>query len=130
MVQQSLGFPNAILMQDGAPPHFKVIVRNWLDENFPLRWIGRGTKEQPAPIRWPPYSPDLTPCDFFLWGYLKSRIYRTQPTGLDDLRERIVHEFQDLPNAMVQRAIDSYVRRLERCLEVNGRSVEQGYDDA
>jgi len=20
-----------------------------------------------APFRWPPYSPDLTPCDFFLW---------------------------------------------------------------
>lgn len=113
-----------IFMQDGAPPHYSVDVRQWLDLNFPLRWMGRGSKENPAPFRWPPYSPDLTPCDFFLWGYMKSRIYRTQPANLDDLRRRIEQEFEELQQGMVNRAIDSYVRRLERCLEVNGASVE------
>ena len=23
-------------------------------------------------VEWPPRSPDLTPCDFFLWGYLRN----------------------------------------------------------
>ena len=27
--------------QGGAPPHYATIVRNWLDDNFPNRWIGR-----------------------------------------------------------------------------------------
>uniref|UniRef100_A0A915DSY7 Transposase n=1 Tax=Ditylenchus dipsaci TaxID=166011 RepID=A0A915DSY7_9BILA len=89
--------------RDGAPPHYSVLVRDWLDENFPLRWMGRGTPAKSAPFRWPPYSPDLTPCDFFLWGYLKSRIYRTQPANLYELLERIVNEFQLLPEAMVIR---------------------------
>ena len=40
-------------------------------------------------VEWPPCSPDLTPCDFFLWGYLKSKVYRTPPNDLDDLRARI-----------------------------------------
>lgn len=61
-------FPNVDdlwLQQDGAPPHYAVSVRNYLDRVFPARWIGRrGT------IEWPPRSPDLTPLDFFM-GSLK-----------------------------------------------------------
>ena len=26
---------------DGAAPHYAVVVREWLDEKFPSRWIGR-----------------------------------------------------------------------------------------
>ena len=26
---------------------------------------------------WPPRSPDITPLDFFLWGYVKDRVCRT-----------------------------------------------------
>ena len=26
-------------------------------------------------VHWPPRSPDLSVCDFFLWGYLKSKVY-------------------------------------------------------
>jgi len=50
---------------DGAPPHYAVTVRNWLDEVFPDRWMGRGTPRRPAPIAWPPY--------FWreFWSYLK-----------------------------------------------------------
>ncbi|CAF1680033.1 unnamed protein product, partial [Adineta ricciae] len=58
--------------QDGAPPHFAVDVRQYLDHQFPQRWIGRG-----GPIRWAPRSPDLTPLDFFLWGHLKNIVYKT-----------------------------------------------------
>ena len=49
------------LQHDGATPHYAVIVREWLEEKFPGRWIGRH-----EPLDWPPHSPDLTPCDFFL----------------------------------------------------------------
>jgi hypothetical protein len=39
---------------------------------FPGRWIGRGSANDPLPIRWPAYSPDLTPCDFFYGDTLKA----------------------------------------------------------
>lgn len=49
-------------MHDGAPPHFSLEVRRYLNMVYPNRWIGRG---HDAPVKWPPRSPDLTPCDFF-----------------------------------------------------------------
>jgi hypothetical protein len=38
-------------------------------------------------IPWPPKSPDLSVCDFFLWGYLKNRVYTTRPRTLDELKQ-------------------------------------------
>ena len=59
-----------IFMQGGAPPHFSCFMTDVLNERFPDAWIGRG-----GPIPWPPPSPDLSPLDFFLWGYFKNLVY-------------------------------------------------------
>jgi hypothetical protein len=112
-----------IFQQDGATPHWKKTVRAWLDEEFPNRWIGRDSPNMP----WAPYSPDLSPLDFFLWGWIRERVYRTEPLDLNDLQSRIQRAFDDLPQEMIDRAIDSYERRLRRCIEVEGKSVEQSY---
>ena len=40
-------------------------------------------------IDWPARSPDPDPCDFFLWGYLKSKVYCPKPRTLDDLKNNI-----------------------------------------
>jgi hypothetical protein len=53
-------------MHDGAPPHFSIAVREFLDNMYPARWIGWG-----GPIVWPRRSPDLNPVDFHLWGHEK-----------------------------------------------------------
>ena len=39
---------------------------------------------------WPPRYPGLTPCDFFLWGYLKDKVFRTPPRKSE--RQRIITE--------------------------------------
>jgi len=46
---------------DDAPPHRAAIVRVYLHQRYSERWIRYDY------ITWPPNSPDLTPCDFFLW---------------------------------------------------------------
>jgi hypothetical protein len=38
---------------------------------------------------WPPRSPDLSTCDFYLWGYLKGKVYESNPHTLDELRKNI-----------------------------------------
>ena len=43
-------------------------------------------------IEWPPRSPDLTPCDYFLWGHLKNKVYATPPISVDNLRICITAE--------------------------------------
>ena len=51
-------------------PHWGLAVRQFLNDTFPDKWIGRH-----GPILWPPRSPDITPLDFFLWGYAKDIVY-------------------------------------------------------
>ncbi|GBN91329.1 hypothetical protein AVEN_128442-1 [Araneus ventricosus] len=42
-------FPEGVIFeQDGAPPHYGNIVREFLDATFPQQWIGRG-----AVMAWP-----------------------------------------------------------------------------
>lgn len=65
---------------DGAPAHSTSAVRQWLNSNFPERWICRGND---APVKWPARSPDLTPpMDYFLWDHLKNIIY-SNPIDID-----------------------------------------------
>ena len=41
-------------------------------------------------LLWPPRSPDLTPCDFFLWGYVKDNAYKPPlPQNVHELQNRI-----------------------------------------
>ena len=61
-----------------------------LDEHLNARWIGRR-----GSIDWPARSPDLTICEYFLWSYLRFRVY--QPVGIifpsiEALRTRIEEE--------------------------------------
>ena len=107
-------------MQDGAPPHWSRAVRKWLDRKFPGRWIGRG-----GPVRWPARSPDLTPCDFFLWGFLKSKVYGTRPRDMEELRERLISDFDEVTAEMcVLNTMQEYRDRLARVVENEGHHVE------
>lgn len=75
---------NMWFQQDGAPAHFHRAVRDFLHDRFGNHWIGRG-----GPIAWPARSPDLTPLDFFLWGYVKQEVYKERTTTVEDMKERI-----------------------------------------
>ena len=56
---------NFVFQQDGAPPHWKLEVRGYLNGELPQRWIGRKGNGDLAIHPWPPRSPDLTVCEFF-----------------------------------------------------------------
>ena len=59
-----------IYQQDGASSHFCKAARSVLDGSLNGRWIGRR-----GPIEWPARSPDLTACDYWLWAYLRNKVY-------------------------------------------------------
>lgn len=108
------------LQMDGAPAHFGRGVREWCDLEFPDRWIGRG-----GPIAWPPRSPDLTVCDFFLWGHIKCLVYATPVNDLADLRHRITEAVQTIDAEMLQRVQENIIRRARLCIAVGGGNFEQ-----
>ena len=53
-------------MQDGHPAHTSHLGLAAIKNQFGNKLISNKTTYE-----WPPRSPDLTPCDFFLWGYIK-----------------------------------------------------------
>lgn len=109
-------------MHDGAPAHFSILARNWLDANYPGRWIGRN-----GPINWPPRSPDLNALDFFLWGHLKSLVYHTPVENEQDLRQRIINGCNQIRNTpgIFERVRNSIHRRLEGCIIAGGGHFQQ-----
>jgi len=62
-----------------------------LHERFEGMVISRG-----GDVNWPPRSCDLTPLDFFLWGYLKSQIYTNKPQTIDALKVNIINAIQQI----------------------------------
>ena len=53
-----------------------------------------------GPTGWPARSLDLTPCDFFPWGFIKSKVYGTRPRDIEELKERIISAFDEMTAEM------------------------------
>jgi transposase len=116
---------NFIFQQDGAPPHWHRNVRHYLNEALPQRWIGRATNDDSVLIRWPPRSPDLTPCDFFLWGYVKDKVYVPPLTSdLDELKQRITRAVESINVDMLHRVWNELDYRLDVCRVTRGAHIE------
>jgi hypothetical protein len=76
-----------IFQQDGAPPHWQMDVWDYLNGNLPDRWIDYASVADSIFCTWPPWSLDLTVCDFFLWGFVKDSVYSPSfPKMLPELR--------------------------------------------
>ena len=107
-------------MQDGAPPHYLTEVRDYLNDRFPNQWIGRS-----APIAWPPRSQDLTPLDFFLWGFIKDMVYVPPlPATLPDLRARIYAAVEQVTPEMLVRVWEEIDYRWDVRRITNGSHIE------
>lgn len=117
--RQNIPWDSVIFQQDGAPAHYSRLVRLYLNLVFPNRWIGRL-----GPMLWPPRSPDLTPLDFFLWGYLKDKVFRTDPADLQEMRDRIAENCLIPDQEMFSRVRKSIEERILLCMHENGRQFE------
>jgi len=104
---------------DDAPPHFALGVRAWLGQKFPGLWLGRR-----GPREWPARSPDLTPCDFFLWGWAKEEVYRAKPRTMEQLQDRIRNAITNVPYDFLQKTVDSIPGRLRKLVDAAGAYIE------
>ncbi|GFW24868.1 uncharacterized protein TNCV_1961321 [Trichonephila clavipes] len=77
--------------QDGATCHTARATIDLLKDTFGDRLISRF-----GPVNWPPRSCDLTPLDYFLWGYVKSLVYADKPQTLDHLEGNIRRVIADI----------------------------------
>ncbi|GFX40090.1 histone-lysine N-methyltransferase SETMAR [Trichonephila clavipes] len=64
-----------------------------------------------GPVNWPPRSCDLTPLDYFLWGYVKSLVYADKPQTLDHLENNIRRVIADIRPQMLEKIIENWTSR-------------------
>jgi hypothetical protein len=103
LLQLNSNYDEYILQLDGAPPHFHTNVQVLLGHVLPQRWIGLAANGDNNLLPWPPHSLVLTPCDFFLWGFVKDSIYMPSlPMLIQELRDQIVHALQAITADMLQ----------------------------
>jgi hypothetical protein len=111
---------SSYFQQDGAPAHYGREVKDWLDEKYGGRWIGRN-----GPIHWPARSPDLTVLDFFIWGRMKEIVYSSEITTLTELEQRIseasLQVRQELSRANIHNEIQ---KRALACVQNEGGHFE------
>ena len=92
--------------QNGATCHTSCETFGLLREKFPGRVIS-----QYGDYNWPPRSCDLTPLDFFLWGYVKDRVYAHAPQSIQEPKEKICALIDEIKPHMYENVIKNVIKR-------------------
>jgi hypothetical protein len=103
-------------MQDGATGHTGNYSINVLNEVFEDRLISGGL--------WPARSPDLNPCDFYLLGNLKDKVYSNNLHTLDELKQSNRETVTCIEASELKLVSNSIFKRLEACLRAEGRHFD------
>ncbi|GFV88035.1 uncharacterized protein TNCV_3241851 [Trichonephila clavipes] len=94
--------------QDGATCHTARATIDLLKDTFGDCLISRF-----GPVNWPPRSCDLTPLDYFLWGYVNPLVYADKPQTLVHLEDNIRHVIADIRPQMSEKVIENWTSRLD-----------------
>ena len=86
-----------------------------LRSKFDYRIISRNGE-----VNWPPRSCDLTPLDYFLWGYLKSKVYTNNPQTLQHLKDNIQAAIDAIDPLLLREVIENFDFRMIACQQSRG----------
>jgi hypothetical protein len=120
-LKQKRMLSKTVFQQDGASSHVSHRAKQIISANFRDRIISRNFDD-----KWPASSPDLSPLDYWLWSYLKDKIYLPDdmPRSLSDLKEKITQQCSLINNELLLSVIHNFPKRVARCLEVKGSHFE------
>jgi hypothetical protein len=104
--------------QDGATCHTTHQTIALLHEKFPGQILSHN-----ADRNWPARSCDLTPCNFFLWGYLKSQVYENNPQSIPDLQEEIRRVIGHIEEQVCVKVITNFIDRVTTCRASRGEHM-------
>ena len=110
--RRATGLRGLFLIHDNAPAHKSVIVQNFLKEESVIQ------------LPHPPYSPDLSPCDFFLFPLLKKSLSGRRYESQSALGSAIYQCLQGIPKNDYFSAFTEWISRLEKCVSVKGEYFE------
>lgn len=93
-----------ILHHDNAPSHTALLICEFLAKN------------STNIISQPPYSPDLAPCDFFLFPKLKIPLRGTRYDSIEAIKKNSLDELKAIPSAAYKKCMEDWVKRWHMCM--------------
>ena len=108
----SKGWSGVHLLHDNAFSHKCEVVKSFL------------ASERVKVLNHPPYSLDLSPCDFFLFPKLKKILSGNKYTSRSSLGSTIYLCLQQIPKEDYSSAFRDWVKRLQKCVSVKGEYFE------
>ena len=103
---------NWILHHDNAPAHTSCLMRQFL------------AKHSTAQLQQPPYSPDLTLCDFFLFARLKKVLKGHRYEAKEDSKRNLTKTLLDIPKEEFTKCFQQWRRHWAKCVAAEGNYVE------
>ena len=108
----STGLRGINLLHDNAPAHKSKVVVEYLEE------------EKVNVLDHPPYSPDLSPCDFFLFPRLKKMLSGRRFNTRSALGSAVYQCLRLIPRADYSDAFRQWKVRLQKCISAGGEYFE------
>ena len=93
-----------LLHHDNAPVHNALSIRDFLAKN------------NIAVLEQPPYSPDLAPCDFFLFPKLKGIMKGMRFQDIQAIKRAVTKELRAILKKSFQECMEAWQRRMEKCV--------------
>ena len=107
-----------VFMQDGARSHTANNAVRFLNQQRYLTLL--------QPNIWPPNSPNLNPVDCCVWSALERNVHRGRRfENTIELKEAIFQEWEALPQAVINNAIDGFRSRVRLVIAENGQHIER-----
>ena len=104
------------LHHDNAPAHSALSIREFCAKN------------RLTVLPQPPYSPDLAPCDFFLFPKLKSVLKGRRFDTIDDIKKNSSLALKDIPKEAFQDCMVKWKHRWDKCVNRGGEYFEGDKD--
>ena len=109
-------YQKCYFQQDDVTPHTANIVQEYFRAKFSTKFIDKKM--------WPPRSPDLNPCDFYLWGYLKSVVYYPLSKTLEDLKANIKRKIKKISKNISNSVFLDFEKSCNLIITAEGGHIE------
>jgi DNA-binding CsgD family transcriptional regulator len=104
----------------------------WIDQKFSdvkarvtQAWCRDNLPEFIDVKQWPPYSPDLNPLDYSIWGILEAKVNNRRHRGIAQLKTALQEAWEEIDEEVLASVVDNWRRRLRACVQANGGYIEK-----
>jgi len=99
---------NWFLHHDNAPAHTALSVQQFLAKN------------NMTVIHHPPYSPDLAPCDFFLFSHMKRQMKGKRFADVSEVKKKTLGVLNNFRTEEFQKCFQQLEKRWYKCIKSKG----------